>query len=1042
MIDERAKRVAELFQQALGLPDDQRADFLDQQCGSDQGLRERLETLLRHDGAAETGFLAGRGEGAATDTLLPLEGPGASIGPYKLRTRIGAGGFGEVYLAEQTEPVRRNVALKLIKPGMDTRQVIARFEAERQALAMMDHPNIAKVFEAGATQRGRPYFVMEHVPGVPITEYCDAERLDTGERLHLLIQVCDAVQHAHQKGIIHRDLKPSNLLVELVDARPIPKIIDFGIAKATGPTLTERTLFTEPGQLIGTPEYMSPEQAEMSGIGVDSRTDIYSLGVVLYELLTGLPPFDPQTLRGKGVGEIRRIIREVDPPAPSTRVSTFRPRQPESEPEAQAPGPSRSVEGPLAGARAPEQPSVQDIARNRRTDPRTLRRALKDDLDWITMKAMEKERARRYASASEFAADLRHHLNHQPVLAGPPSAAYRMSKFVRRHRTGVAAAVVIALVLLSATGVSIGFALSEADQRRIAEHATGRAQENLALAEQRADEATEARDNLQTVVDFQSSLLGDIDAELMGLGIFADLRDGIRESLAAEGATPEEIGAAITSFNASLNRVNATDLALEVVDEHVLVRAVETIEQDFADQPVVEAALRQTVGNTYLELGLYPQAMPQMERALALRREVLGDDDPETLKSIDNMGGLFLQMGRLAEAEPYGREALDGMRRVLGDDHPDTLASINNMGGLLKLMGKLTEAEPYHREALEGRRRVLGDDHSETLESLNNMGGLLHAMGELQRAEPYYRDALLHNRRVLGNDHRHTLASISNMGALLHSMGKLDEAETYHREALEGSRRVLGDDHPNTLGSIVNMGYLLQSMGRLREAQPYLREALEGCRRVLGDDHPNTLITINQMALLLDSMGNVTEAESYYLEALAGSRRVQGDDHPNTLVMIANVGSLLRAMGRLQEAEPYAREALAGCRRVLGDDHPHTLTSMYHLAVLLGAMGKHQEAEPLFAAAVEGARRSMPEGHWQTGKHLAGYGKCLTKLNRYADAESALLEAHRVYESAFGAEDKRTASSIQSLIDLYDAWDEAEPDEGYEAKAAQWRAKL
>ena len=348
---------------------------------------------------------------------LPMESAGSAIGPYKLLQEIGEGGFGVVYMADQERPVRRRVALKIIKPGMDTKQVIARFESERQALALMEHPNIARVLDAGATETGRPYFVMELVKGVPITEYCDTNQLSTRERLDLFVSVCAALQHAHQKGVVHRDIKPSNVMVTLHDGQPVPKVIDFGIAKATHQRLTEKTLFTEYGQFIGTPMYMSPEQAEVSGLDIDTRSDIYSLGVLLYELLTGTTPFGAEALRRAGYGEIQRIIRETEPPRPSIRLST------------------------LGGA-------LTGIAAHRKTDPSGLTRLIRGDLDWIVMKALEKNRARRYASASEFAADITRHVDDEPVVARPPSTAYRLRKFVRKHRGPVAAVAAVGATII------------------------------------------------------------------------------------------------------------------------------------------------------------------------------------------------------------------------------------------------------------------------------------------------------------------------------------------------------------------------------------------------------------------------------------------------------------------------------------------------------------------------------------------------------------------------------------------------------------------
>jgi serine/threonine protein kinase/TolB-like protein/Flp pilus assembly protein TadD len=457
----RDGRSAEILERALELTGEARAAYLEGACGADEALQAEIRSLLAaHDEAGE--FMSAPtsplGQADVTKAGPLTEGPGTVIGRYKILQAIGEGGFGAVYMAQQTEPVKRKVALKIIKLGMDTKQVIGRFEAERQALALMDHPNIAKVLDAGATGTGRPYFVMELVRGVPITEYCDSAGLGTEERLALFVQVCGAVQHAHQKGIIHRDIKPSNVLVTLHDGTPVPKVIDFGIAKATNQELTQRTVFTEFRQFLGTPEYMSPEQAEMSGLDVDTRTDIYSLGVLLYELLTGTTPFDPDTLRSAAYGEIQRIIREIEPPKPSTRVSTL-------------------------GARS----SV--VAKCRDTEPAALRRIIRGDLDWIVMKALEKDRTRRYETANGLALDIRRYLANEPVLASPPRASYRLGKFVRRNRVVVTAgsAVVVALVAgITLASVALVQAKRDRDRYREAEIVAAQERDRAQLAEEKA----------------------------------------------------------------------------------------------------------------------------------------------------------------------------------------------------------------------------------------------------------------------------------------------------------------------------------------------------------------------------------------------------------------------------------------------------------------------------------------------------------------------------------------------------------------------------
>ncbi len=824
--------------------------------------------------------------------------PGDRIDHYTIREPIGEGGMGAVFHASQTEPVRREVALKVIKPGMDSRDVLARFSAERQALAVMDHSCIARVLDGGTTDRGLPYFVMELVKGEPIDEFCDRHKLTISQRIELFVRVCEGVQHAHMKGVIHRDLKPSNILVEYDgDGHPHPKIIDFGIAKALNQRLSEQTFFTERGQLIGTPEYMSPEQAEMSGLDIDTRSDVYSLGVVLYQLLTGTLPFDPETLRSAGLGEIQRIIREVDPHKPSTRLSS-----------------------------AGDDDTRTKIIQSRATDLRSLESVLKQDLDWIVMRCLEKERTRRYDTPSDIADELHRYLNHEPVEAGPPNVSYRARKFVRRNRVGViAGSMVAAALLLAVIGTTGGmlWAMSERDRAEAAE-----------------EEARTRADELQLVADFQSSQLEGVDVEAMGYGIMEDLVEEIEAALADLPA--DERASSMESFRSRLRDANFTNLALTALDEHVIELALAAIDEDFADQPAIKAQLLQTVATTLVSLGLLDRALGPQTEALALRRQLLGADHLSTLQSTISMGHLLARHGKYTEAEPYYRVALEGSRRVLGDDHPDTLHSIIRMGELLKQQGRLTEAEPYYREALEGSRRVLGDNDTAT--AMNHLAILLLAMGRPTEAEPYYREALEDRRRVLGDDHLSTLTSINNLGLLLQDQGKLSEAEPYIHEALEGFRRMLGDDHPSTLTSINNMGYLLHIQGKLDEAEPYFREALAGRRRVHGDEHESTLISVGTHATLLLSQQRHGEA----MDVLEASEPIVRRDWTggNARWMadyISKIGAAKAALGEYAESERILLEAQPILVDGFGEDHQRTVTNTNRLVDLYTAW---HEAEP------------------------------------------------------------------------------------------------
>ena len=908
------------------------------------------------------------------------ESAGDQIGPYHLLEALGEGGFGTVWLAEQKTPVKRRVALKILKPGMDTREVIARFEAERQALAMMDHPNLARVFDAGATATGRPYFAMERVRGVAIVDYCRIERLDTPARLRLFVQVCQAIQHAHQKGVIHRDIKPSNVLVTMHDDRALVKVIDFGIAKAVNGGLTPTTVYTQVGQMIGTPIYMSPEQAALTGLDIDTRADIYSLGVLLYELLTGTTPFSHKELTSQGYAEMLRIVREVDPPRPSTRLATLRD----------------------ARAALPE------------SDARRLGTMLRGDLDWITMKCLEKDRTRRYDTANALAMDVLRHLNGEAVVAAPPSQSYRIGKFVRRNRGGViAAGIIVAALIMGMIGTLWQARRAEAEATR-------------ALAAEA--EARHRADALEQVAAFQDSQLSGIDPERMG--------ERLRQSVVA--AAPEDRRETVL---AALAGVNFTDLALSTLDENIFDRALAAIDERFATQPLVAARLLQTLADTLVELGRLDRAAVPQAKALEIRRRELGDQHPDTLTAIAGTGNLHYSQGRLDEAERFYRQALDGRRATLGALHPDTLMSINDFGELLFEQGHRAEAEPYFREALAGRRAVLGNAHLDTLTSINDLGASLTAQGKLAEAEPFYREALDTRRRTLGDAHADTQESLYNMGGLLRALSRFDDALPYYREALDTRRRLLGNEHPMTLLSINSMVLLLRDLARYDEAAALAEEALATNRRVLGDAHPQTLLAINNIGNVLFKQGKYAAAEPYYREALAGRRRVLGEEHPQTLTSIYNLGLLKQEQGDLQEAERFQREALDVSRRTLGDDHRDTLISISRLGALLRQMGRIEEAGRLGAEAVSTTRRVFPENHIERADALRQYARTLLAKRDFVAAETHALAAAKIYAATVAPGHDRRVDNDQLLIELYDAWHRAEPGRGHDARAAEWRGK-
>lgn len=886
----RLQRELEIFSQAIERAPGDRSAFIESQCQDDRELAARVRALLAGHERAES-----EEPTSLTEPTLKPNLPG-SIGGYRVLSRLGEGGMGVVYAAEQARPIRRRVAVKVLKSGFDSSEVLARFDAERQALALMNHANIAQILDAGVHD-GRPYFVMELIAGVPFTEYCDQRRLSIEDRLALFVSVCEGVQHAHQKGIIHRDLKPSNILVTEDGAGPTPKIIDFGIAKAVTDRLFEATIHTEIGRIIGTPDYMSPEQANTSALDIDTRTDVYSLGALLYEMLCGVPVFGLYE-RSAGLDEIRRTIADATPVRPSDRLLR---------------------ESGNATGRAAARGSTPDV----------LARALGKDLDWIVLKALEKDRVRRYGSASALAEDVTRYLSGDVVVARPPSVSYRVGKFVKRNKGGVIAAAVVMVAILTATIVSFRSAVIASSER---------------------NEAQSRAEELGRVADFETERLGDIDPHDMGLGI----RDAI---LAA--ATEEER----SRLENALEEINFTTVALRALDEHLFDDTLRSIDESFSSDPLIRATLLQSTASSMERLGLAEKAQSPQAEALHIRRAQLGSKHPLTIESIKESAGLMKALGRFDEAELLYADTYKLATEVFGIGDERLFGIANEYGLLLQDLAEYDRAEALQLEALRGYRKLFGDEHAGYAKCLNDLGFLYQARGDIEKSQQYLSDALAIFRKVLKPDDPGLLTALTNVGGVLVYQGKLDEAVPLFQEALTGFRAVLGDDHPTTITMVSNTGYLLQELGRLDEAETYYRDSLESRQRVLGPDHPDTLTSEVNLSNLMGEQGQPAAAEPLLRHVVDIRRRDLGDDHPRTLNAIGNLATTLRTLGALDESLALTTEGVASATTALPEGHAR-IGSMWsqHSRTLL-ALGEFERAAEAGEQAREARIKTYGMGH-------------------------------------------------------------------------------
>ena len=818
-----------IFLDLLDIPQHEHVMYLDRVCGGDPELRDRVESLLHAHKTADV-FMCGEPSGVDVGTA---DAPDA-IGPYRVVEQLGEGGFGRVYLCEQDEPIARRVAVKILHESVVSSAAARRFEDERVLLARMDHPGIARVLDAGRADGGRQYIVMEYVQGETLTSYCDTHRLGINERVGLAIQVCRAVQHAHQKGVIHRDLKPSNILVTEVDGESCVKVIDFGVSKAFGDEDDALAGVTLTRQLVGTPQYMSPEQATGGARVLDTRSDVYALGVLVYELLCGFQPFDAEQLRSASASQLEKLIREVDPVRPSIRLSQV-------------------AEGEL-----------KRICEARDVSSSRLIHDLRGELDWITMRAMEKDPERRYATCNALADDLQRGLDGEAVLAGPPGMMYRARRFVVRRRVPVLIGLVLVGIILAIGMLS-------------AVHAV-----QLRAANVRISETLEDREQ---IIRFTEEMLGGVDP--------------------------------------AMARGRDTQMFQEILDS-----ASAKLASGFEDVPRVEVRLRILVGSLYRSIGSFDEAAAHFERAVTLSRDSLGSGEPMVIEALSSLGSSYVELSRFTEAREVLEEAsrLSGLQ--FGGNDENAFVVRSNLAAVYSALGMHTEAIDSHRALLEDRVRVLGDQHVDTMATRNNLANALRVDELNEEAGELFERVLAFQLEALGEDHPNTLKTRTNLALVYAQLGDLDSAVRMNRDIYAQKLRVLGERHPSVLVTMVNLASALEKQGGVDEARTLLEHALAISEADLGDLHQYTLTIRNNLAGLLNRIGAFEQALPYQRASYEGLREVFGDEHPTTVVCGGNYVRLLLNLDRAEEAAVVAEETLRFARAIFEDDDARLCTPL------------------------------------------------------------------------------------------------------------------